>query len=208
MKLIYTLLKDNFKYVVLLILGLIIYIQYINYSNVKIERDISINNNKAYEKQISSLKNEANLYLLTIDDIEYSKDSINKKLLQTAKELKIKNDKLVQMQYIKDSIYISDTILVKDTIFKEDLKLDTVITKPFYTINLSLNYPNNIVITPSLVNEKIVLFSNKRETIKPPHKWWIKRIFQKKHTIVEVDIKDSNPYVKTTQSKFINIISD
>lgn len=170
MKLIYTLLKDNFKYVVLLILGLIIYIQYINYSNVKIERDISINNNKAYEKQISSLKNEANLYLLTIDDIEYSKDSINKKLLQTAKELKIKNDKLVQMQYIKDSIYISDTILVKDTIFKEDLKLDTVITKPFYTINLSLNYPNNIVITPSLVNEKIVLFSNKRETIKPPHK--------------------------------------
>lgn len=170
MKLIYTLLKDNFKYVVLLILGLIIYIQYINYSNVKIERDISINNNKAYEKQISSLKNEANLYLLTIDDIEYSKDSINKKLLQTAKELKIKNDKLVQMQYIKDSIYISDTILVKDTIFKEDLKLDTVITKPFYTINLSLNYPNNIVITPSLVNEKIVLFSNKRETVKPPHK--------------------------------------
>lgn len=170
MKLIYTLLKDNFKYIVLLILGLIIYIQYINYSNIKIERDISINNNKAYEKQISSLKNEANLYLLTIDDIEYSKDSINEKLLQTAKELKIKNDKLVQMQYIKDSIYISDTILVKDTIFKEDLKLDTVITKPFYTINLSLNYPNNIVITPSLVNEKIVLFSNKRETVKPPHK--------------------------------------
>ena len=170
MKLIYTLLKDNFKYIVLLILGLVIYIQYINYSNVKIERDISINNNKAYEKQISSLKNEANLYLLTIDDIEYSRDSINKKLLQTAKELKIKNDKLVQMQYIKDSIYISDTILIKDTIFKENLKLDTIITKPFYTINLSLNYPNNIVITPSLVNEKIVLFSNKRETIKPPHK--------------------------------------
>ena len=46
----------------------------------------------------------------------------------------------------------------------------------------------------------------KKETINPPKKCWLLRLFQKKHTILEVNVIEKNPYSENKQQRFIEII--
>lgn len=46
----------------------------------------------------------------------------------------------------------------------------------------------------------------KKETVSAPKKCWLLRLFQKKHKVVQVDIEEKNPYVRDTQSRYVEII--
>ena len=73
-------------------------------------------------------------------------------------------------------------------------------------LNLGLKYPSTITVEPEFNNEQYVVISTKKEYIEPPHKCFLVRWFQKKHTVVEVQVVDSNPYVSTKNQKFIEIV--
>ena len=45
-----------------------------------------------------------------------------------------------------------------------------------------------------------------RVTVDPPKKCWIGRLFQKKQTIVEIDVVQENPYCMDKTQKFIKVI--
>jgi hypothetical protein len=71
---------------------------------------------------------------------------------------------------------------------------------------VGLKYPSSISVKPELKSEKYVVVSTKRETVNPPKKFFLWRLFQRKHTILNVDIVEKNPYVQNESSKFVKIV--
>lgn len=191
---------------ILISLLLISYFQYKHIIKLRESNSIFSNNNKALFQESLQIKDQANLYKITIDQLEYMNDSINTKISNVIKENKIKSKYINQLQYINSQISKIDTVELKDTIFVEDFVLDTTITNTGYKLNLKLQYPNKIIVNPVFTNEQVIIFSNKKETVNTPNKFFLFRWFQKKHTIVEVKIINSNPYVDIKEKRFIEII--
>ena len=191
---------------ILISLLLISYFQYKNIIKLRESNSIFSNNNKALFQESLQIKDQANLYKITIDQLEDMNDSINTKISNVIKENKIKSKYINQLQYINSQISKIDTVELKDTIFVEDFVLDTTITNTGYKLNLKLQYPNKIIVNPVFTNEQVIIFSNKKETVNPPNKFFLFRWFQKKHTIVEIKIINSNPYVDIKEKRFIEII--
>lgn len=198
------------KNTILLILGTIItaiILSMINTINNLEDELLTVEeNNKAYQKEVTILEGNSNMYKLTIEQLEYFNDSITNKLKEAKEQLKIKDKNLKQLQYINANTSKTDTIIMRDTIFKDNLNIDTTLQDRWYNLSLSLKYPGTIIVNPTFNNETMIFVSSKKETIKPPKKWWIQRIFQKKHTVINIDVVENNPYTNVKNQKFIEII--
>ena len=166
----------------------------------------AVSNVKAYDKLLSN-SNEKNIaYKLTAEQLSYANDSILKELNDTRKKLKVKDKNLKSVQYITSTLSRVDTITLKDTIFKEPLKVDTTIGDKWYNVKIALSYPSTIIISPTFKSEKNIVVSTKKETVNPPKKFWLFRLFQKKHTIIKVDVIEKNPYVSNEESRYVETI--
>ena len=193
--------------IIMIILGISTYILY--KKNKDLENDISIalTNQKAFIAENSSLKDENRVFKFTVDQLNYYNDSILQEMNNIRKSIGIKDKDLNQIQYISTEITKTDTIILKDTIFKEtNFKVDTIIGDNWYQLKLGLKYPNTIVTSPKFISDKYIIVSSKKETIDPPKKCWLLRLFQKKHTVLKVDVVEKNPYIENKQQRFIEII--
>ncbi len=165
------------------------------------------NNQKAFIAENSSLKDESRAFKFTIEQLNYYNDSILQKMNDARKELKIKDKNIKQLQYLLSVSTKKDTVLFTDTIFRDkSLALDTIIGDKWYNIRLGLKYPNLIYTEPTFTSEKYIIVNKKKETVNPPKKFFLFRWFQKKHWVMEVHIKEKNPYIKETNNKFVEII--
>lgn len=186
-------------------IGLVVVFQ--RFESMKNDLNTAINNEKAAIAENDSLKNKSIMYKYTIEQLNNSNDSIIEKLNQAKKELKIKDKKIKELAYIATTSQKTDSIIVRDTIFRDvGFKLDTTIGDEWYKCQLGLEYPNRIVISPEFRSEQSIIISSKRETLYPEKKCWLARLFQKKHTIVEVNVVEKSPYIETKESKFIEVI--
>ena len=165
------------------------------------------NNQKAFITENSSLKDESRAFKFTIEQLNYYNDSILQKMNNVRKELKIKDKNLKQLQYLLSVSTKKDTVLFTDTIFRDkSLALDTIIGDKWYNIRLGLKYPFYIYTEPTFTSEKYIIVNKKKETVNPPKKFFLFRWFQRKHWVMEVHIKEKNPYIKETNNKFVEII--
>ena len=165
------------------------------------------NNQKAFIAENSSLKDESRAFKFTIEQLNYYNDSILQKMNNVRKELKIKDKNIKQLQYLLSVSTKKDTVLFTDTIFRDkSLALDTIIGDKWYNIRLGLKYPNLIYTEPTFTSEKYIIVNKKKETVNPPKKFFLFRWFQRKHWVMEVHIKEKNPYIKETNNKFVEII--
>lgn len=185
--------------ILLLISGVFMYFTVRSNIELKNNWSISENNYKA-----SNRKNLS--YKLTIKQMNLSKDSDDIKMLEFKDRLKLKDSKIASLMHLVEVGGKVDTIITIDTLFVENLKLDTIIGDKWIQNRLQLQYPGTIIITDSMYNEKNIVWSNIRETIDPPKKFFICRWFQKKQTVVEIKIEDLNPYFKTREFKYNTII--
>ena len=178
-------------------------------SSVNEKWKIAEANVKAYSEELS-VKDKKNTALqLTVDQLEYFNDSVLQALDDTRKELKIKDKNLKALQTVKSGFTKRDTITITqvDTLFREPtLAIDTLIGDDWYNIQLGLKYPSMIAVKPYFKSEKHIIVSNKKETVNPPKKLFLFRIFQKKHTILHIDVVEKNPYVENESSKYVEII--
>ena len=177
--------------------------------NRSLEEEIStlMSNQKTFIAEKSSLKEENRVFKFTIEQLNYYNDSILQKMNEVKKELKIKDKNLQQMQYLLSQATKKDTVVFRDTLFKEPtLNVDTLIGDKWYNIRLGLKYPNLITINPALISEKYIIVSKKKETVNPPKKFFLFRWFQRKHWVMEVNIKEKNPYIQELNNKFVEII--
>ena len=197
------------KYLIISIIILVSIISFLGYTNKKLSNQYAIayENIKAYDAELSGLRGDTKVYKLTIEQLNYFNDSIIKKMKVVQKELGIKDKRLQQLQYEASHAQRADTIILKDTLFRDpQLKLDTIVGDKWFRTNLHLEFPSTIALKPEIELERYTFISGKRETVNPPKKFFLFRWFQKKHTVVEVNIREMNPYVKDKTQRFIQII--
>ena len=197
------------KYLIISIIILVSIISFLGYTNKKLSNQYAIayENIKAYDAELSGLRDNTKVYKLTIEQLNYFNDSIIKKMKVVQKELGIKDKRLQQLQYEASHAQRADTIILKDTIFRDpQLKLDTIVGDKWFRTNLHLEFPSTIALEPEIELERYTFISGKRETVNPPKKFFLFRWFQKKHTVVEVNVREMIPYVKANTQRFIQII--
>lgn len=201
--------KYIIAFIVLIIVFLSFSVRYLQVKNdlLKEENSILTNNQKAYVQENSILKKDAILFKFTIEQLNYYNDSILIEMKKVQKDLKIKDDQLKALYYVNSQASKKDTVVFRDTLFRDPyLRIDTVIGDMWYSQNLSLRYPDTIITNPKFISDKYIILNTDKQTIDPPKKFFIARWFQKKQTIIEVNIVEKNPYIKTKEQKFIEII--
>ena len=175
--------------------------------SLKEELSVVMLNQKAFILENSSLKERNRVFKFTIEQLNYYNDSILQKMNEVRKELKVKDNNLKQMQYLLSEATKKDTIVFRDTLFREpSLNIDTLIGDKWYNIRLGLKYPNLITTNPTFISEKYIIVNKKKETINPPKKFFLFRWFQRKHWVMEVNIKEKSPYIREVNNRFIEII--
>lgn len=197
------------KYIIIFILSLIGTTAYLSYQNKKLtaKYETSIENIKAYDNQLSGLKNNNRVLKLTVEQLNYFNDSIIKKMKVVQKELDIKDTELQQLQYEASYAKRGDTIVLRDTLFRDpQLKLDTIVGDKWFKTNLHLQYPSTIILSPEIELERYIFVEGKKETVNPPKKFFVFRWFQKKQIVAEVTTEEKNPYVKNKVQRFIQVI--
>lgn len=177
----------------------------INVLNYEISN--AITNIKAYELENSALRDDTIEFKYTIEQLNYSKDSLNQRINKLRKDLKIKDKDIQKLQYMLSENQKKDSIVfVHDTLFRENIKVDTTLNDNWSKLHLQLEYPNTVLAEYSFKNESLVTTYMKKETVNPPHKCAFIRWFQKKHKVIHVEIKEQNPYCEIKEQRFINIV--
>lgn len=191
---------------VVLGLGVIAWLSIYN-KNINKEYKRAVNNNKAFIEQLDSVNNKCVAFQITVDELKYMNDSITNRLLSTAKELKVKDKQIKQLNYLSTEINKVDTVTLTDTIFKDpSINIDTTIGDNWVNTHLIIKYPNQITVSPTVKSSKqVVLYSNK-ETINPPKKFFLCRWFQKKHTVIKAEVIEENPHISSEKNIFYQIV--
>lgn len=175
-------------------------------SNLREEYSVAVQNNKAYEDQLQVANEQNKVFQFTIDQLQYINDSTIRQLDLLRNELKIKDNKIKQMGKIKEYVYMTDTLIMHDTIFSnQDFWLDTCLGDDWYHNHLHLEYPNKISSTIDINTDQSVFLHTTRETINPPCKTWLGRLFQRKHDVYNVTVVEHNPYANVKENKFVII---
>ena len=167
----------------------------------------STENVKSYSELFSNSENKNKGFKLTIDQLQYFNDSILRELNETRESLKVKNSKLKSLQYLSSTFIKYDTLIIKDTLFKDpQIQVDTVLSDKWYSIRIGLKYPSTVTVNPMFRSVKHIVVSSRRETVNPPKKFFLFRWFQKKHTVLNIDVIEKNPYMKEQNNRYIEII--
>lgn len=176
--------------------------------NQKKDQEINqwANNYKTLNISKINSESESFVYKFKVDQLNYYTDSLIHKMDSIRKELKIKDKEIESMQYLRQNISKNDTILLKDTIFIENLKLDTTLGDDWYQLHLDFEYPNIICVSPDFKSETYINLFSKKETINKPKRFFLFRLFQKKHIITKVIVNEKNPYINTEEKVFIEIM--
>lgn len=205
--------KIDVPHLVLGILFLLV-IGYTYFQNITLKATIdkleqSRNNEKAYSAGIDVWRDKYNqehtrtiVFEESLKSLRYSNDSITKKIMKQLELQGVKLKKLDQLVYQEVKI---DTSLAK---------VINIPTMPDTTIDLSNQYITNIIkLSPTMVTSKVELdnelygnFIKRKETINTPNKFFLFRLFQRKHVVIEGDFYNTNPLIKTKSQKIIQIV--
>lgn len=164
-----------------------------------------LQNVEAYKNDNSQLKETAIQYQMTIDDLLYSKDSLDQKIVSVMNELKIKDNKVKELQYQLTKATRTDTIRLTDTIFKENTSIDTTFGDEWYNMHLKLQYPSTVITSPTFNIEEYVYTYTQTNYVGGKSKCFFINWFKKKYTTTEVKTEIKNPYIGIVKQKFIEI---
>lgn len=193
--------------ILVILLSFSTYSMYNKIQNLKEKLSVSISNEKAFIKENNALKDKNRAFKFTIEQLEYFNDSLTVKMNDVRKQLRIKDRDLNHIQYLLSEAQKKDTIVLKDTIISNPkINIDTTIFDKWHKVNIGIKYPNVLTYNIKFISEKYIVTHYKKETIKPPKKFFLWRLFQKKHKILEVEVVEKNPYIENKQQRFIEIL--
>lgn len=192
-----------------IMIGLIIGCIYFGVSGAKYKKLYlkELTNVKAYQSENSDLKGQSIVHLMTIEQLQASKDSTDKALTDALKKLNIKPKNVISAGTVTSNIEKRDSVIFKhDTIFQSKVDIDTLIGDKWYKAQVGLHYPARIDLSVSMKSVKHIVVHSKKETINPPKKFWLWRLFQKKHTLITVSVDEENPHIEAGSQKFVQIV--
>lgn len=163
-------------------------------------------NVKAYDNLLSGNAGNA-AFELNIAQFSSARDSVLRELDDTRKKLKVKDRNLKSAQKVSSDFSRTDTVVLQDTFLMENsAKIDTFLKDDWYQLHIKLAYPDTMIVSPSFKSEKNIIVSTRKETVNPPKKFWLFRLFQKKHKVLQVDVVEKNPYIINQNSRYVEII--
>ncbi len=151
----------------------------------------------------------------TIAELTASKDSISTKVLKLTYDNNIKQKDLETYGFLTTKLQL-DTVFVPYTVTKyvntdrshDQLKLmDTTYDlsfRPHIIETISFKH-DSISRHLEVYNMSTFIGHMKKETIEPRKKFFLTRLFQKKQKVVYIDVINSNPFLKSTNQKFVVI---
>lgn len=71
-----------------------------------------------------------------------------------------------------------------------------------------MEYPSTLTSDICVNTDLNCFIHTSRETVDPPRKTWLGRLFQRKHTIVNVTVVENNPYMDIKENRFVKIIGN
>lgn len=167
---------------------------------------------KLNEKYISTTDiflNECNkTYRLSVEisDIKRYKDSLIMQMDSVKNELKIKN-KTIESMYARRGVFAKTDTIYIDTTRESEMFIDTIITDgKWYSLFLEMQYPNYVIVKPSFKTKLSLIKHTEKVYDKPKRKFFLFRLFQKKHTTTVVEAKEDNPYIEQEENRYIEII--
>lgn len=192
---------------VLIIIGIALFTAlgvYIN-ANKKLKERLSETeiNLKGLEEGVIQYKDKyGKLYTKSVQqekefsDLKQSNDSLKQELVSAAKGAGVKEKNISQVGQVKTTTKVETKILFihKDTVYN--------LSKPDQTKNIIRLKGDTLYQELEIYNKQVLLWDTKKETIKPPYKFFIKRWFQKKHIVTRVIINNSNPLITTEDQHF------
>lgn len=196
---------NNFKVIAVIIISVLSAIIFLQKGTIE-RKDAEIarqtNNVAYYQDQCSTEKQNNRILQLTIDELNYSKDSILQEINKVRKELKIKDKSLQRALTVQT--HITDTI--RDTVtlacnFTKELKpnLQTTITV--------IREDSNLTVIPDIKNDQCLFVTSERK-YRRKYKNFISRLLHfdfKKTTAYEYQIVNSNDLINITDSKVVEI---
>lgn len=195
---------------ILIGLGTTIYIQHNTIESINKKYETTSLNLKAYVDLNSALKEDtlkkSRVFQLTVNQFTQYSDSLLVKLDKYRKDIKVKDKQIQSLQYIASNTKVDTFIKFKDSILVVGTKIDTTIRDNWFSLKMSLRYPDTIRVTPAFKNELFVAIHTTKETVEPPYKFFLWRWFQKKQTVVVADVQDKNPYTKLGTQRFIQVV--
>ena len=152
-------------------LGVCVWGQTQRIHNLQTELAVAVNNNKAYEAERDSLRDNTVQFQFTIDQLNHSNDSLLSKINDIRKQVKVKDKQISELQYFASVNSKRDTIIVKkDTIFQVGVALDTLLGDDWSQLAIRAEYPNFLDVDYSFKNETLVVMHDSRVTVDPPKK--------------------------------------
>lgn len=151
-------------------LGVAIKTQYNKIQELNAELLVSTNNNKAYEAERDSLRNNAIQFQFTMDQLKHSKDSLINRINEIRKQVNAKDKQITELQYFASVTQKRDSVVVHDTIFQKGVVLDTLLGDDWSQLAIRAEYPNILNVDYSFKNETLVVMHDSRVTVDPPKK--------------------------------------
>lgn len=181
-------------------------IQSHNLKKVKGELELSEINYMALENKCNKLTTDNIEYKLTVTQLSLSQDSLTSALNRARINLGVKDKEIKRLGYIASQAQKTDTLYIRDSIFVNNVKIDTTIQDgKWYKCNLHLESPNIVAVSPEFTSEKSII-THTEKVILNPKKCKFLRLFQKKSTIIKTEVVENNPYIKSTQERFMEVL--
>ena len=196
---------NNFKVIAVIIISVLAAIIFLQKGAIE-RKDAEIarqtNNVAYYQDQCSTEKQNNKILQLTIDELNYSKDSILQEINKVKEELKIKDKSLQRALTVQT--HITDTI--RDTVtlaynFTKELKPNSQTT---ITV---IREDSCLTVIPDIKNEQYLFVINERK-YKRKYKNFISRLLHfdfKKTTEYTYQNVNSNDLINITDSKVVEI---
>lgn len=193
------------KLAVIIIIGLTAFCFYQN-KRIKV-LDIELgqvtNNYEYYQSLTGKLKEQNRTLQLSIADLNNTKDSLLQTAKEVQKELKIKDKNLQQVQVINTQMKDTATtqIITKDVNFKKELKLNPLTT-------ITIERKDSILTAILDLRNSQILFVEEKKQYRNKYKNGFQRFLHfdwKKDRVRKYTIKNSNPLIKVTDSRVVEI---
>lgn len=186
------------------------YYEHKAYLNKQAEYSVEVNNRKAVEAETKVWEDRYGQehartiqFKQSLDDFKTSKDSVTLALIQLAKVNKIN---IKSLQQVSSGTYKIDTTILRHV---KAIAGDTTIDFSDKDMVNTFNYKNGVASSHvALIDTESTFWSTHKETIEARKKFFLWRLFQKKQTVVQVDVIHTNHMIKPLKSKFILLNKD
>lgn len=169
--------------------------------NKEIERITS--NVRAYEDMVTNKEAHNRVLQLTIEELNTSKDSLIEQVKIEQKKLKIKDKNLTNVSVINTEIKDTITKIIKHKLidFEEKLELNQLTT-------IIVSRKDSILAAKiDIKNQQILFVEEKKEYLTRYKNGWIRfwHFDWKKIHIKQYQISNSNPLIKVTETRIIEL---